>query len=112
MKPVVGRFFTADEDLPVAERNSRRCAVLRLLANVQFGGRQSVIGTKVDIGPGKDTVLGVAPKDFIGFEADPVVAFLPISAQKGAESFKAWNTTYGMVWFDVFALAAETRCHG
>jgi predicted permease len=56
----------------------------------------------VEIGPGKYTVIGVAPKDFTGFEIDPVVAFLPLSAQKGAESFKGWDKTYGM-WFDVFA---------
>jgi putative ABC transport system permease protein len=101
VKPVIGRFFTADEDVPPS--GTPVVVLSYAFWQTQFGGRQSVIGTKVDIGPGKYTVIGVAPKDFTGFEIDPVVAFLPISAQKGAESFKGWNTTYGMVWFDVFA---------
>ncbi len=80
VKPVIGRFFTAAEDVPPA---GTRVAVLSYAYwQTQFGGRKDAIGTTMDIGPAKYTIIGVAPEGFTGFELDPVVAFVPIAAPR------------------------------
>ena len=83
VKPVIGRFFSAEEDVPPA---GTRVAVLSYAYwQTQFGGRKEALGTLMDIGPAKYTIIGVAPEGFTGFELDPVVAFVPISAENGAD---------------------------
>jgi predicted permease len=106
IKPVIGRFFTASEDVPPS---GAPVAVLSYAYwQVQFGGRNDVLGTKLDIGPAKYTIIGVAPEGFTGYGAAPSVAFIPISAGSShMQNFRtpreSWNTTYYMRWFDVYA---------
>jgi putative ABC transport system permease protein len=105
VKPVIGRFFTADEDVPP---DGSRVAVLSYAFwQTQFGGRPSAIGTTIDIGPAKYTIIGVAPEGFNGFSPDPLVAFVPISAQASAAGMggpeNPWQSTYNMTWFESFA---------
>ena len=61
----------------------------------------------MDIGPAKYTIIGVAPEGFNGFELDPVVAFVPVSAENDAVGRGGpqtpWYSTYNMTWFEVFA---------
>jgi predicted permease len=100
--PVIGRFFTADEDIPPG---GQRVAVLSYAFwQTQFGGRKDVVGAKIDLGPDKYTVIGVAPKRFNGLGTTPVVAFVPISAAAPQMSPTVhWYDTYNMNWFPVFA---------
>ena len=68
VKPVIGRFFTAAED---ERRTESPVAVLSYgYWQTQFGGRTDVLGTTLDIGPAKYTVIGVAPEGFTGFRDD------------------------------------------
>ena len=105
IKPVIGRFFTANEDVPPA---GTRVAVLSYAYwQTEFGGRKEALGTLMDIGPAKYTIIGVAPEGFNGFELDPVVAFVPVSAENDAVGRGGpqtpWYSTYNMTWFEVFA---------
>ncbi len=105
IKPVIGRFFTAGEDVPPA---GTRVAVLSYAYwQTEFGGRKEALGTLMDIGPAKYTIVGVAPEGFNGFDLDPVVAFVPISAENAASARggdkNPWYGTYNMTWFEVFA---------
>ena len=105
VKPVIGRFFTAGEDLPP---DGTRVAVLSYAFwQTQFGGRPSILGTLIDIGPAKYTIIGVAPEGFNGFARDPLVAFVPHAAFTAANGFgdpkNPWYSTYNMTWFESFA---------
>jgi putative ABC transport system permease protein len=104
VKPMIGRFFTAAEDITP---NGTPVAVLSYAFwQTQFGGRTDVLGTQLDIGSMKFTIIGVAPDGFAGFEMQPPVAFIPVTAHS-AMSFpdvkNGWNNTYSMTWFDVYA---------
>ncbi len=104
IKPVIGRFFTDDEDRPPAGANVT--VLSYAFWQTQFGGRPDVLGTTIDIGRGRYTVIGVAPDGFRGFTNDPVAAFIPITAHAGGE-FRGrktpWYASYGISWFDIFA---------
>jgi predicted permease len=105
VKPVIGRFFTDKEDTPV---NPSLVAVISYgFWQTNYGGRQDVIGSRLDIGPGKFTIIGVTPEGFNGFSVDPVVAFIPISAQMSTDAFgrdakNPWYATYNMTWFQIY----------
>ncbi|HEV2179300.1 MAG TPA: ADOP family duplicated permease [Gemmatimonadaceae bacterium] len=85
-RPAVGRFFRADEDsLPAGVP----VAVLGYgYWQSQLGGRADVLGTRLHIGQGWFTVIGVAPKRFAGFDGGDVsgapAIWLPLAAF-------AWN---------------------
>ena len=106
VKPVIGRFFAASEDSPPM---GTPVAVLSYAFwQTQFGGRSSALGSPIEIGATRYTIIGVAPEGFVGFGgfADkPVAAFVPISvAANGIGNGRfPWYTSYGLVWFDVFA---------
>jgi predicted permease len=106
VKPVIGRFFTDAEDAPP---DGARVAVLSYAFwQTQFGGRKEALGTLLDIGPAKFTVIGVAPEGFNAFAMDPLVAFIPLSAHMATNSWghdpkNPWYSSYGMSWFEVFA---------
>ncbi|HVX41082.1 MAG TPA: ABC transporter permease, partial [Gemmatimonadaceae bacterium] len=101
-KPVLGRFFTAAEDMP--PKGSRVVVLSYGFWQTEFGGRNP-IGQRIDIGPARYTVIGVMPPRFNGFGDDPVAGFLPMSAQMGASGNgdTDWYDTYNMTWFEIFA---------
>ena len=104
-KPVIGRFFTDAEDVPA---NPTNVVVLsHAFWQTQFGGRNDAVGSKLDVGAAKYTIIGVAPEGFSGFSTVPVVAFVPFSAAATAADMSSpnepWYSTYRMSWFEVFA---------
>jgi predicted permease len=105
VKPVIGRFFTAAEDIPPS---GTPVAVLSYAYwQTQFGGRTDALGTMLHIGPAKYTVIGVAPDGFFGYDVQAPIAFIPISAH-GANMRPDtkpgwWASTYTMTWFSVYA---------
>jgi len=76
--PVLGRYFTPDEDKPPA---GTPVAVLSYgLWQTRYGGAADVLGKPVQIGATIHTIIGVAPRGFVGIWADqPPAAFIPIS---------------------------------
>ena len=110
VKPVMGRFFTAQEDVPP---DGTPVAVISYgFWQTQFAGRADVLGQKIDIGPRKYTIIGIAPTDFTGFSPEQVVAFVPMSAQMSGGGFggpkEKWYDTYHMTWFETFARRKPT----
>jgi putative ABC transport system permease protein len=104
--PVLGRFFTAQEDtVPVG-------AMVAVLGygfwQTQYGGREDVLGQQLQIGTGSYTIIGVAPPRFVGIadEAPPVL-FVPITAYagtfRGGSAQAAYYTRYNWGWMNVLA---------
>ena len=104
--PAIGRYFTAAEDSP-PEGGS--VAVLSYSYwQTQYGGRPDAIGSTVRIGPVLYTVIGVAPKGFVGLWPDrPPAAFIPItrygSAQNCTSNVTTWDRTYSCGWMQMIA---------
>src|SRR5579884_3624701 len=99
-RPRLGRFFTTAEDAPP------RGASVAVLGygywQTAFGGRD-VIGERLEVGPLLMTIIGVAPKGFVGVsEGEAPAVFLPITTlafgvnQGDAKSFATKYTWYWM----------------
>lgn len=77
MRPALGRFFSADEDR-VPEG-----ALVTVLGygywQAAYGGRSDVLGQSMQIGSRTYTIVGVAPKNFVGVELTAPAAFIPIT---------------------------------
>ena len=113
-KPVIGRFFTPDEDRVPEGTN---VAVIDYgFWQSNYGGRSDVIGQTLNIGSQAYTIIGVAPKNFVGVESFTSVAFVPITAvanaQFGRQSERnrpnggAWPSYYdahNIQWMQMFA---------
>jgi predicted permease len=105
-QPALGRFFTAEEDsVPVG-------ALVAVLGygfwQTQYGGRENVLGTPLRIGTVSYTIIGVAPRGFVGIaDEGPPSVFVPITAYAG--SFRAgpnvanYYTRYNWGWMEVLA---------
>ena len=82
-KPVIGRFFTPEEDRVPEGTN---VAVIDYgFWQSNYGGRADVLGETLNIGSQAYTVIGVAPKNFVGVESFVSVAFVPITAVANAQ---------------------------
>jgi putative ABC transport system permease protein len=99
--PALGRYFTVDEDQPPTGTD---VAVLgHAFWLTQYGGRADVLGTTLQIGPTVYTIIGVAPKGFVGlWPNQQPVAFLPItsyaSARRPPGEKESWWATYHWMW--------------
>lgn len=110
VKPVLGRFFNAKEDMP--PEGAHVVVISYGFWQTHYGGRNP-IGDQLDIGPARYTVIGVTPRNFNGFGDQPVIGFLPMTTQMGvanrdSKSDKAWYATYNMTWFEIFARRKPT----
>ncbi|HVT40100.1 MAG TPA: ABC transporter permease [Gemmatimonadaceae bacterium] len=102
---VLGRYFTAAEDMPPL---GTPVAVLSYAFwQTQYGGRRDALGSTVQIGPVLYTVIGVAPRAFVGLWPDqPPAAFIPITSYAGAASASltlrsSWWKTYQWGWMSM-----------
>jgi predicted permease len=97
--PALGRYFSAREDSPP---NGTPVVVLSYaMWRVRYGGRSDVLGSTLQIGSKTYTIIGVAPRGFVGLSPDqPPVAFIPTSAYAASvwpeNPRDRWWTTY--VW--------------
>jgi predicted permease len=104
--PALGRYFTPAEDTPP---NGTAVAVLGYgYWQARYGGRTDVLGEKVQIGPVLYTVVGVAPRGFVGlWPSQPPVAFIPITAYAGASRVQIdkenWWQTYHWTFAEMIA---------
>ena len=76
--PVIGRYFTADED-----RTPSGTAVAVLGYGFwmsRFGGEREALGKQLRIGGKQYTIIGVAPKGFHGVWTATTAAYVPITA--------------------------------
>ncbi len=104
--PVLGRFFTASEDTvpmgaPVAVLGYRYW-------QTDFGGRADVLGQHLEVGTADYTIIGVAPRDFVGIPDNGTPAvFIPITtfagAFRGGTAQANYYTSYNWGWMRVVA---------
>jgi hypothetical protein len=100
VKPVIGRFFTAQEDMPPGEPV---VVISYAFWQPEFGGRADLSGRDRH-GPTKYTVIGVAPEDFSGFSPNLWPrSFRSRTAAATSVAGVPWYETYTMTWFEVFA---------
>jgi putative ABC transport system permease protein len=100
-RPVLGRFFGADEDR--APEGARVAVLAHAYWQSQYGGRADAMGQSLHVGPGVFTIVGVAPEDFVGVTEGPRPSvFIPITAFASMRS-KSYHQEYNWTWFDILA---------
>ena len=101
-RPVVGRFFTPDED--VTPRGAAVVVLTHSYWQSEFGGRD-VIGKPLLIDRQSYTIIGVAPPGFEGVnEGPPRSAFIPITAYAGSQQGRdrlEYYTRYNWGWMQM-----------
>ena len=104
--PVLGRYFTVSEDAPPT---GTAVAVLSYAFwQTHFGGRRDAVGSTLQIGPTLYTIIGVAPRGFVGlWPNQPPAAFIPVASYANAAGVDlrgdTWWTTYHWSWASMLA---------
>jgi putative ABC transport system permease protein len=100
--PLVGRFFSASDDR--VPTGSDVVVLGHAFWLSRYAGRSDVIGTQLRIGRTLCTVIGVAPKDFVGMSDQGVpAAYMPITTYAFASRLKDYSTSYNWSWLEVIA---------
>jgi predicted permease len=98
VRPVLGRFFTAEEERPPRGQN-----VIVLDEGYwrrAFGGDRGILGRPMIIDGVTYAIIGVAPRGFTGAELEPRDGWVPISLPywgPGAD----WPTTWSASWLQI-----------
>jgi putative ABC transport system permease protein len=92
--PAAGRYFDGAEDRPPA---GAPVAVLSYaMWQARYAGHHDAIGSTLHIGSAVYTIIGVAPREFVGlWPLTPPAAFIPIAAYAASASRSDWPTNYG-----------------
>jgi len=92
--PAVGRYFGPAEDRPPAGAS---VAVLSYpMWQARYAGRSDAIGSTLQIGSAVYTIIGVAPREFVGiWPLTPPAAFIPLAAYAASAGGSDWPTNYG-----------------
>jgi len=108
--PVAGRIFSTREDtLP----SGAPVAVLgHAFWQERYGGRHDALGSQLMIGSVSYTIIGVAPRGFVGVEeGDAPVAFIPITHYAANVELRGGRpdlaTTYNWSWLEMFVRRRE-----
>lgn len=98
-RPVLGRFFTTDEDEAPTGAN---VAVLGYGHwQSAFGGRGDVLGERLAIGDATYTIIGVAPEGFAATSENAApVAYVPITSFAYTR-MPTYASEYGWTWLEV-----------
>lgn len=97
VRPLLGRFYgPADDDF-----GAPLVAVLgETLWRTRFAGDASVLGRTIDVGEGRYTVVGVAPRGFTGADLERVDVWLPFRPAGELENGgRDWVDTRHWYWF-------------
>jgi predicted permease len=95
--PLLGRFYTAEEDRP---NDASRVAVIdHGFWMSEYGGARNALGRTISINDADYTIIGVTPPGFTGPELRPVSIWLPLST--GFKPHPEWPTTWGARWLAV-----------
>ena len=103
-RPVLGRFFNADED---QYPNISRLVVLSYgYWQSQYGGARDVLGKQINIGPSQYTIIGVAPRGFAAVEIATPTMFVPLTAWAvdgfGPTMWAKFHDTYNITWIKIY----------
>ncbi|MGH7470972.1 MAG: ADOP family duplicated permease [Longimicrobiales bacterium] len=99
VRPVLGRFYTRREDERPA---GARVAVLGYgFWQSQYAGSRTVLGQTLHVGEAAYTIIGVAPKPFVGIaEGRAPAVFIPITAYGHARNTD-FADHYGWSWLEM-----------
>ena len=103
--PALGRYIRPEEDhIP----KGAEVAVLSYpFWQANYGGRTDIIDSLIQIGPSSYTIIGVAPKGFVGVtDGTPPVAYIPITTYAGifrASRPEFYYKTYNWGWIQLLA---------
>ena len=106
--PALGRYFGPSED------HTPEGATVAVLGynywQSQYGGRADVLGKSISLGRRTYTIVGVAPRGFVGMNPTGAVAFIPITTGVydlfgglTATERSRWYTTHNMSWMEMIA---------
>jgi len=106
--PALGRYFSAAEDMPP---NGTPVAVLGYgMWQTKYGGNKDALGAKLQIGPTLYTIVGVAPRGFVGlWPATPPVAYIPITVSAGNSGVRLGNESWWQSYHWSFAQMIAQR---
>jgi predicted permease len=100
--PLLGRFFSVDEDRPPT---GQRVVVLSHdFWQRGFGGDIAILGTSVRFDGESYTVVGIAPRGFTGADLARVDAWIPMSLVR---TMPDWPTTWHAEWLRIVARLKE-----
>ncbi len=105
--PALGRYFTVREDtLP----EGTPVAVLGYgYWQSRFGGKSDVLGQSIMVGPETYTIIGVAPRNFVGTSDDrPPALYIPLTRVAAVVGTflpgdRPFATTYSWTWLQLVA---------
>lgn len=94
VEPIVGRYFTAQEDGP-----GKNVVILSYgLWQRRYGGRPDILGTTIELERQPYTVIGIMPKRFVfplsGPPANPFPAALWVPMAFTPDELQAWGKRY------------------
>jgi predicted permease len=105
-KPVIGRFFTAEEDR--APTGSKVVVLSHAFWESEYGSNRNVLGKTIHLGPSVYTIIGVAPRGFAGLGIQTPVAFAPVTAI-AVDQFagflgpkRSYHNTYNFTWAEMY----------
>jgi predicted permease len=117
--PALGRYFSADEDRP--PEGAPVAVISHGMWQTQYGSRRDVLGTTLRIGPILYSIVGVAPRSFVGLWPDrPPAAFIPITNYAAGTDFvrssflaksgrnRTWWETYSWGWMGMLVRRKPT----
>lgn len=104
--PALGRYFTADEDAPPS--GTPVVVLSYAMWQTRYGGHADALGSTLQIGPTVYTVIGVAPRGFVGlWSEEPPVAYIPITSYGAGARVRLggqnWWETYNWTWARMIA---------
>ena len=104
VKPLIGRFFLADEEgAPVAPN----VAVISYgYWQRQFNGVRTAMGSTLPIGNLRYTIIGVAPRQFSGVSSTAVDVWIPLTSGETPQSIEGWRHSRNGFWLQVVARLA------
>jgi predicted permease len=104
--PVLGRYYSAQEDTPPT--GSPVVVLSYAMWQTRYGARSDALGATLQIGPTVYTVIGVAPRGFVGlWPSEPPVAYVPVSTYAAGVDIQlkgeSWWDTYHWTWANMIA---------
>ena len=100
VRPVLGRFILPEDD---ALPEGQPVAVIgHGFWQRELGGRADVLGTTLELGPRRYTIVGVAPRGFAGIGREALDVWLPIAAAEGLRYARGeWHTNRNAIWLSL-----------
>jgi len=93
VKPILGRDFSAGEDLAGAPR----IALLSYGAwRTTYGGRADIVGQNVVLDDTPTTIVGVLPRDFQFAPSEPAEYWVPLQPTGNCEKRRSCHNLYGV----------------